>query len=43
VQLKLKGDEEPRIVAKKFVIKHGLEDSMQEVLKSVIEEQLAAL
>ena len=43
MQLKLKGDEEPRIVAKKFVIKYGLEESMIEVLEEVIEEQLAAL
>ena len=43
VQLKLRGDEEPKIMAKKFVMKHGLEDSMQEVLQSVIEEQLSAL
>jgi hypothetical protein len=43
VKLKLKGDEDPRIVAKKFVIKYNLDESMQEVLEEVVSEQLATL
>jgi hypothetical protein len=42
-ELRLKGDEDPRLVAKKFVRMHGLAAEMQEVLESIIQEQLTAL
>jgi len=31
-EIRLKGDEDCRIVAKKFIVKHGLESNMQSVL-----------
>ena len=39
-KLCLKGHENRRFVAKKFVNVHGLEDSMVDVLESLIDEQL---
>jgi hypothetical protein len=36
-KLQLKGDEDPRLVAKKFVRMHGLAEEMQEVLESIIQ------
>ena len=42
-KLSLKGNENPHLVAKKFVSMHGLEDSMVDVLESLIDEQLENL
>lgn len=42
-QLKLRGDEAPHLVAKKFIRKHALQEDMQSLLEEVISEQLAQL
>lgn len=39
-KLALKGNENPYLVSKKFVMTHGLEQEMVEVLAALVKEQL---
>lgn len=41
--IRLKGDEDAKIVAKKFVSKYGLNDTMLSVLEELVDEHLRSL